>query len=75
MTTQELVAKIAARAEELANLTLAELRRQHPDAFASDRATIGVSDYAARQATIGMTRGRIIADIITEEFAAESVSV
>ncbi len=62
MTYNELVGKIAQRAEELADLTMKELRLWHPD-------VVGIgTDYEAKGATAGMSKGRIIADILTEEF-------
>ena len=65
MTANELIGKIAERIDYLGGLSMDELRKTHPDVVATG------SSYEANQATMGKTRGRILAEIIVEEFSLE----
>jgi len=64
-THNELVLAICQRVEYLANLSLPELRRWHPECYNTG------TDYEAQQATVGLSKGAILHHILLEEFGEE----
>jgi hypothetical protein len=61
----QLIGEITERVNQLADLKMPELRLAHPQVVGTG------SNYEALQATMGLSRGQIIADIILEEFSLE----
>lgn len=67
MTVNDIIGKIAERIKACGTLSMDSLRLEHPD---SANCEVPSVNYA-RNATKGMTREDIIADIVVDEFSLE----
>lgn len=66
-TYNGLIGRIAERVEELANLSASALRMEHPDAQEAEIP----NPHNALEVTKGMSRGKIISDILVDQFNEE----
>lgn len=62
-----LIAEIAAKAALLADMTMAQLRMEHPDAAETEIPTQGHADRVLK----GYSRGKLIEDILIDDFSEE----